>query len=81
MGGGTDFSLRRAEARDADRSLPTALLCAGAVSLLRSCVLLVPAARLLSRLLSVTGVWLSFVVTEAACCALSLCSVRAVQRG
>lgn len=51
------------------------------ISLLRSCVLLVPAALLLSRLLGVTGVWLSFVVTEAACCALSLCSVRAAQRG
>ncbi|MGN0990494.1 MAG: MATE family efflux transporter [Candidatus Ventricola sp.] len=50
------------------------------ISLLRSCVLLVPVALLLSRLLDVTGVWLSFVVTEAACCALSLFSVRAVQR-
>lgn len=50
------------------------------ISLLRSCVLLVPAALLLSRLLSVPGVWLSFVVTEAACCVLSLVSVRAVQK-
>ena len=41
----------------------------------------IAAAALLSRLLGVTGVWLSFVVTEAACCALSLCSVRAAQRG
>ena len=50
------------------------------ISLLRSCVLLVPAALLLSRLLAVSGVWLSFVATEAACCALSLVSVRAVQK-
>ena len=49
------------------------------ISLLRSCVLLVPAALLLSRLLSVSGVWLSFVVTEAACCVLSLVSVRAIR--
>lgn len=49
------------------------------ISLLRSCVLLVPAALLLSRLLSVPGVWLSFVVTEAACCVLSLVSVRTVE--
>ena len=50
------------------------------ISLLRSCMLLVPAALLLSRLLSVPGVWLSFVVTEAACCVLSLVSVRAVEK-
>ncbi|MGN0776665.1 MAG: MATE family efflux transporter [Candidatus Ventricola sp.] len=50
------------------------------ISLLRSCVLLVPAALLLSHLLGVTGVWLSFVATEAVCCVLSLASVRAVQR-
>lgn len=49
------------------------------ISLLRSCVLLVPATLLLSRLLSVSGVWLSFVVTEAACCVLSLVSVRAIR--
>lgn len=47
------------------------------ISLLRSCVLLVPAALLLSRLFGVTGVWLSFVLTEAACCALSLASIGA----
>lgn len=45
------------------------------ISLLRSCVLLVPAALLLSRLLAVPGVWLSFVTTEAACCVLSLASL------
>ncbi len=33
IGGGTDFSLRRAEGRDAERSLPTALLCGGALGL------------------------------------------------
>lgn len=45
------------------------------ISLLRSCVLLIPAALLLSHLFAVPGVWLSFVVTEAACCVLSLASM------
>lgn len=51
------------------------------ISLLRSCVLLVPAALLLSRLLTVPGVWLSFVVTEAVCCVLSLLSIRLAASG
>lgn len=51
------------------------------ISLLRSCVLLVPAALLLSRLLAVPGVWLSFVVTEAVCCVLSLLSIRLAASG
>jgi len=42
------------------------------ISLLRSCVLLIPAALIFSRLFGVSGVWLSFVVTEAVCCVLSL---------
>lgn len=46
------------------------------VSLLRSCLLLIPAALLLSRHLGVTGVWLSFVLTEAVCCVLSLIFMR-----
>ena len=37
-----------------------------AVSLLRGCVLLIPAVLLLSRILQMAGIWLSFVVTELA---------------
>lgn len=46
------------------------------VSLLRSCVLLIPAAALLSLLLGTTGVWLAFTITEAACCVISLISLK-----
>lgn len=42
------------------------------ISLLRSCALLLPMALLLSSMLGIGGVWLSFVVTEAACCVLAL---------
>lgn len=42
------------------------------ISLLRSCMLLIPAAILLSLLLDATGVWLSFLITEAVCCVISL---------
>ena len=42
------------------------------ISLLRSCVLLIPAAIVLSMLLGTTGVWLAFTMTEAACCILAL---------
>jgi len=48
------------------------------VSLLRSCLLLIPAALLLSRFFGVTGVWASFVLTEAVCCALSLVFLRGI---
>lgn len=46
------------------------------ISLMRSCALLIPSALLLSLLLHTNGVWLSFVVTEAVCCVLSLVFVR-----
>lgn len=46
------------------------------VSLLRSCAMLIPMALMLSLLLGVNGVWLSFVVTEAVCCALSLVFIK-----
>ena len=42
------------------------------ISLLRSCLLLIPCALILSRLFGVTGVWLSFTFTECLCCMLSL---------
>lgn len=42
------------------------------ISLLRSCLLLIPAALVISRLLGITGIWLSFAITEAAVCLLSL---------
>jgi len=45
------------------------------ISLLRSCLLLIPASLLLSTLLGADGVWLSFVVTEASVCVLSLVSL------
>ena len=48
---------------------PGRALC---LSLLRSCVLLVPAAVVCSTSWGVGGVWLSFPMTEAAVCALSL---------
>lgn len=48
-----------------------------AISLARSCILLIPAALILSTLLHTTGVWLAFTLTEAACCILSLFSVHA----
>lgn len=46
------------------------------ISLLRSCALLIPAAIALSHGLGVTGVWLAFTITEAACCVLALVSIR-----
>lgn len=46
------------------------------ISLLRSCVLLIPAAIVLSALLDTMGVWLAFTMTEAACCVLSLISIK-----
>lgn len=46
------------------------------ISLLRSCVLLIPAAIALSALLDTMGVWLAFTVTEAACCVISLISMK-----
>lgn len=46
--------------------------CSLIISLLRSCVLLIPMAMLLSACSGITGVWLSFVATEALCCILSL---------
>ena len=42
------------------------------LSLLRSCVLLIPASLLLSAALSIRGVWLAFSATEAVVCILSL---------
>lgn len=54
-------------------SLPVRAL---ALSLLRSCVLLIPAALVMSSLLGIAGVWLSFVATEAIVCALSLLALR-----
>lgn len=47
-----------------------------AISLLRSCALLIPAAILLSLMLDTTGVWLAFVITEAVCCVFSLIYIR-----
>lgn len=46
------------------------------ISLLRSCVLLIPMAIALSMALGTSGVWLAFVVTEAVCCVLSLIRIR-----
>lgn len=46
------------------------------LSLLRSCVLLIPASLLLSAALSIRGVWLAFAATEAAVCILSLRFMR-----
>lgn len=46
------------------------------ISLLRSCLLLIPAALLMSALLGVTGAWTSFILTEAACCVLSLVFIK-----
>lgn len=48
------------------------------ISLLRSCVLLIPAAVALSFALGTAGVWLAFMLTEAACCVLSLVSIKRV---
>lgn len=42
------------------------------ISLLRSCLLLIPSALVFSHLLGTSGVWISFVITEAVCCVLSL---------
>lgn len=52
---------------------PGRALC---ISLLRSCVLLVPAAAACSAWLGVSGVWLSFLATEAVVCVLSLSFLR-----
>lgn len=46
------------------------------LSLLRSCVLLIPASLLLSAALSIRGVWLAFSATEAVVCMLSLRFMR-----
>ena len=46
------------------------------ISMLRSCLLLIPAALACSHLLGVTGAWLSFVLTEAVCCVLSLIFIK-----
>ena len=46
------------------------------ISLLRSCLLLIPAAIGLSWMFDTTGVWLAFTVTEAVCCVLSLISMK-----
>lgn len=46
------------------------------ISLLRSCVLLVPAAIGLSWMFDTMGVWLAFTVTEGICCVLSLVSMK-----
>lgn len=46
-----------------------------AISLMRSSLLLIPAALVLSTLLGITGVWLSFVFAETIVCALSLVSL------
>ncbi|MBQ8616774.1 MAG: MATE family efflux transporter [Clostridia bacterium] len=46
------------------------------ISLLRSCVLLIPAAIALSALFNTMGVWLAFTMTEAACCVISLISIK-----
>ena len=46
------------------------------ISLLRSCVLLIPASLLLSSALDTTGVWLAFPITEAASCMLSLAFMK-----
>ena len=43
------------------------------LSLLRSCMLLIPAALILSAAFGISGVWLSFTATEAIVCALALC--------
>ena len=43
-------------------------------------IMLIPAALLMSSLFGVTGVWLSFVATEAVICALSLVSLRTALR-
>ena len=48
------------------------------ISLLRSCVLLIPAAVALCVALGTAGVWLAFMLTEAACCVLSLVSIKRV---
>jgi len=42
------------------------------ISLLRSCILLIPVVWIMSRLLLISGVWLSFPVTEAIVCILAL---------
>ena len=50
------------------------------ISLLRSCMLLIPAAILLSLALNTTGVWLAFLITEAACCVISLVFLKAAAK-
>ncbi|MBQ4264126.1 MAG: polysaccharide biosynthesis C-terminal domain-containing protein [Clostridia bacterium] len=47
------------------------------VSLLRSCVLLIPAAIAFSHTFGIIGVWLAFVATEAICCLLSFSFMKA----
>lgn len=47
-----------------------------AISLLRSCALLIPTAIAMSMALGTSGIWLSFVVTEAICCILSVIWIR-----
>ena len=50
------------------------------ISLLRSSMLLIPAAILLSLALNTTGVWLAFLITEAACCVISLVFLKAAAK-
>ena len=47
-----------------------------AISLMRSCAILIPAAIILSTLLETNGVWVAFVATEAVCCIFSLTWIR-----
>ena len=49
-----------------------------AIALMRSCIILVPTVLIMSRLFGMTGVWLSFTVTEAIVALVTLIFIKGV---